>query len=102
MSVHNPEATFYVEDGFAAALIAESLPPSIRRRVDVVPIGGAAQVAAQLGAHFRGGNRGPAKCVFDGDCSKTDIRRWLRREDIDEREMETSYIMLPANEAPEV
>ena len=94
-----PEAIFYVEDHFAAALVAECLPPDIRRRVDVVPIGGSAQVAAQLGAHIRGRNLGPAKCVFDGDCSKTDIRGWLRREDLDE--VETRYIVLPGGEAPE-
>ena len=96
----NPEATLYVEDNFAAALISGCLPPNIRKRIDVVPIGSSSQVAAQLGAHKRANRPGPAKCVFDGDCSKHKIRRWLLRENL--KFDDSTFIRLPGcGEPPE-
>ena len=77
-----PEAKVYVEDGFAAALVAECLGADLRRRVSVVPIGNGRQVAAELGAHRRGGMPGPAVCVFDGDCKESEIEGWFRSEDV--------------------
>ena len=100
MGLANPEATLYVEDNFAAALVASCLPPDIRRRMDVVPIGDSKQVAAQLGAHKRGKQPGPAKCIFDGDCSEGDIKKWLRSENLAVDDF--SYVLLPGGKAPEV
>lgn len=96
----NPEATVYLEDRFAEALVTECLPPDIRRRVDVISIGNSSQVAAQLGAHLRGRYPGPAICIFDGDCSKGDINNWFRREDLDENEI--NFVVLPGDVVPEV
>ena len=79
----SPEATVYVEDNFSAALVSGCLPSDIRRRITVIPIGSATQVATQLGAHQRGSLPGPVKCIFDGDCSDNDIKQWLRGENLD-------------------
>lgn len=95
----NPEATFYVEDNFAAALVSFCLSPKIRKRVDVIPIGSSAQVAAQLGAHKRAKNPGPARCVFDGDCSESDIGRWFKKEELIADQ--SNYVQLPGGTAPE-
>lgn len=95
----NPEATLYVEDRFSEALVTACLPPNIRQRVDVVSIGDSVQVAAQLGAHIRGGYPGPAKCIFDGDCLIRDIRNWLKKENLND--VDTRYLLLPGEKAPE-
>ena len=94
----NPEATLYVEDNFAAALVSSCLAPDVRKRIDVVPIGSSAHVAVQLGAHKRGNRPGPAKCVFDGDCSEHHINRWLRRENL--KPDDSSFIRLPDGSGP--
>ena len=96
----NPEGSLYVEDNFAATLVAACLPPDVRRRLDVLPIGNARQVAAQLGAHYRGKRPGPAVCVFDGDCSEGDIKKWFRSEEL--AEDVSIYTVLPGNKAPEL
>ena len=95
---YNPEATLYVEDEFSAALVAVCLPPETRRRINVVPIGGSAQVADQLVAHFRGGYPGPAKCIFDGDCTEKEIKKWLQNENPN---IDDAYIVLPGGKPPE-
>ena len=96
----NPEATLYVEDNFAAALVKACLTPELRRRLDIVPIGDARQVAGQLGAHNRGKQAGPAMCVFDGDCSEGQIKKWFRSEELTEDA--SNYTVLPGERAPEV
>ena len=92
--INNPECTVYVEDNFAAALVKACLAQEVRGRVEVIAIGGGAQVASQCAAHIRGGMQGPAFCVFDGDCRERDIRRWFRSEQIDEDEVR--YERLPS------
>ena len=96
----NPEATIYVEDRFAEALVTESLSPDIRRRVKVVSIGSSSQVAKQLGAHVRGGYPGRAICIFDGDCSAQDIKKWVHRENL--KKEKENYVVLPGDEVPEI
>ena len=96
--IRQPEATLYVEDNFAAALISHCLPKDLRIRVNVVPIGDSSKVAAQLGAHVRGNNPGPAKCVFDGDCSLANIDAWLRRENL--KEDDSIFERLPGDGLP--
>lgn len=93
-----PEATLFTEDNLAASLVSHCLPKDIRKRVNVVPIGDCSKVAGQLGAHVRAGTPGPAKCVFDGDCSTSNIKTWLRREELPEDS--SSYLCLPGNGLP--
>ena len=94
----SPEATVYVEDNFSAALVSGCLPPDIRRRIALIPVGSASQVATQLGAHRRGNFPGPAKCIFDGDCSNNEIKQWLRREELEPDN--TSFACLPDSGLP--
>jgi len=93
-----PEATIYVEDNFAAALVSRCLPKETRNRIRVVPVGDKFRVAGQLGAHNRGQMTGPAKCVFDGDCKDSEINRWMRSEGLTENQSE--YIRLPGDGLP--
>lgn len=93
-----PEATLYVEDNFASSLIFHCLPRDLRKRVNIVPIGDSSRVAAQLGAHMRGKYPGPAKCVFDGDCSQADIGGWMRREGLEADE--STFMCLPGDGQP--
>ena len=93
-----PEATLYVEDNFSEALVRSCLPKELRTRTDVVPIGDSSKVAAQLGAHQRGKQAGPALCVFDGDCSLKKIETWMKREDL--KPDETTFVRLPGEATP--
>ena len=93
-----PEATLYVEDNFSAALVNSCLPPGLRRRMAVIPIGDSSKVAAQLGAHKRGNQAGPALCIFDGDCSLKAIETWMKREDL--KPNETTFVRLPGEGTP--
>lgn len=94
----SPEATVYVEDDFSATLVSECLPPDIRRRIALIPIGSATKVATQLGAHLRGSYPGPAKCIFDGDCRDNDIKHWLQRENLNIDN--TTFTCLPGRGLP--
>ena len=96
----NPEAAIYLEDRFTEALVTECLPPDIRRRIDVISIGGSRQVAAQLGAHVRGEISWPALCIFDGDCLDRDIQNWFQQEGLNEEEI--NYVVLPGEKVPEL
>ena len=100
MGVEQPEATLYVEDNFSEVLVSRCLPKEIRGRVRVIPVGDKSRVAGQLGAHIRGGNEGPAMCVFDGDCNEAEIKGWMRREGV--RADQPTHMCLPGdNLSPE-
>ena len=93
-----PEATLYVEDTFAAALLRSCLPAGARNRFTIKPIGDSFKLAAQLGAHQRGKLVGPALCVFDGDCSPENIKKWLKAEDLETDE--NLFVRLPGEGMP--
>lgn len=73
-----PELTIYVEDTFARRVVEQALCGAHRRRVKVIPIGSAEQVVGQLGTHLSAGLEGPAICVLDGDCSDSNVEKWMR------------------------
>jgi hypothetical protein len=46
----------------------------------------------------RGNNPGPAKCIFDGDCSQANIGTWMRREGLDAND--STFVCLPGDGLP--
>jgi len=63
------ELDIFVEDSLAASFIAQSLPASLRKRVQVVVIGSHQAVVRQLKSRYKE-NRGACICLLDGDQKK--------------------------------
>lgn len=101
--IAQPEVKVYVEDIFSADLLTHCLAADIKSRILAVPVGDKAKVAGQLAAHIRGDFPEQAGCVFDGDCTPSEIERWLRNEKLGRADnAKARYALLPGNQPPEV
>lgn len=65
------------EDSFAASLVQQMLPKSLRRRVAVKNCGGKTQLALQAQSHLRLVERAKCLIVWDGDVSETEAAGYV-------------------------
>lgn len=73
------EALIYCEDGFALSLIGASLPPELRRRCRVAPIGSKSELGSQALFHQRGGFGQLFALVWDGDVTDNELHDHVRK-----------------------
>ena len=66
------------EDEFAAALIAQMLPKSIRRRVSVRSCGSKSELALQAQSHLRLVERSKCLVLWDGDVPDAEAQEYVR------------------------
>lgn len=91
-----PELVVYTEDRFAALIVEEAIAGVDRARVLIRDIGSNATVARQIVSHLRLDPLIPALAVFDGDCTRQQVERWIVEERA-ERELQPNWLILPAD-----
>lgn len=96
-----PELTIYCEDLSARTLIEEALPHDVRVRCSVREVGDGATVVRQGVSHLRSGYEMAAVCVLDGDCSDSDVKRWVAAESGRYERYRPEWMVLPGRRAPE-
>ena len=74
-----PEIIIYVEDRVAEAILQAVLINEIRSRTRIQPIGGWESIASQLVAHRRNPRLTAAMVVLDGDVSRDEFFKCVRR-----------------------
>ncbi|MGA2518641.1 MAG: ATP-binding protein [Thermodesulfobacteriota bacterium] len=61
------ELDVFVEDEIAQQFVQAVLPTSIRRRINILPIGSAHAIVRQMAARFKVPNEGESIAILDGD-----------------------------------
>ena len=99
-----PELKIYCEDSFAALLIEHSLSASVRKRVQVIPVGTKAELPKQAAFHLLAGFGEHILLLWDGDVPKGEVNKWLQKNfNSVENSLyyRVNWDFIPGNEPPE-
>ncbi len=104
----NQEMAIYCEDKVASRIIKASLPPDIRKRIMIFPVGGKTQLPDAYVFHLQTRPNMKALIVWDGDVREAEIKRYIEKIHNRCRDLKIAcadgvpiYQRLPGNTAPE-
>lgn len=90
------ELDIFVEDGIAEQIVQAVLPTTLRRRINILPIGSAGAVIRQMTARFKDKPTRGCIAILDGDQQQQEdnhVRSFLRAlESEKDKESETEWI----------
>ncbi|MHB1587393.1 MAG: ATP-dependent nuclease [Acidiferrobacteraceae bacterium] len=92
-----PELVVYTEDRFAAMLVEEALAGPQRARIEAKDVGSNTTLARQAVAHLRLNGPLRALSTFDGDCTDTEITRWVHDERGERQDLAPDWMTLPGD-----